>query len=229
MKAMRHLVATVPPEQLRDLEPGVNCLSVPSAAAGSPRTPVLVYSRHGSSVDRACRNRCAHQAGRFVPDLEEAAGQPFKKNLTPTPTRNPKPEKVATVKCTSHGWRLDLATMRYVDPPELRSQEEFELVSFENGGVGLWEGEREEPWRDGAKEALQAAASSFLRLACFSRLHAGPHMVGGRSVRASPRGSSESATSRMHRFWFTQGDALWRWTRGSKAPNPTTERERAHM
>ena len=127
MPSKQHLVATVPPEAVRALEPGVTCMSVPSSGAGA-LTPILIYSRLGGSVDRACRNRCAHQAGRFVPDLED----------------------LTTAKCTSHGWRLHVATMRYLDPPELRNQEEFRLQSCEDGACGLWEEEPEEPWKERA-------------------------------------------------------------------------------
>ncbi|KAK1793645.1 hypothetical protein P4O66_011440 [Electrophorus voltai] len=47
---------------------------------------------------RACRNQCKHQEGKFKKDIEDIDGR--------------------TVRCTKHNWKLNVATMQYLNPPD---------------------------------------------------------------------------------------------------------------
>lgn len=75
---------------------------------------------------RACKNQCKHQGGLFVRDMEDLDG--------------------STVKCTKHTWKLNVATMKYVNPPDSFLQDELEVEVLDDGGVRLVELSPVDPW-----------------------------------------------------------------------------------
>src|SRR5947209_254897 len=70
---------------------------------------IIVY-RDETGLVRACYNRCKHRSGCFGP-----------------PSPNNKEDPPGVVKCANHGWKLDLARMRYVDPLGRLYQPELEV------------------------------------------------------------------------------------------------------
>ncbi|KAM9102567.1 cytidine monophosphate-N-acetylneuraminic acid hydroxylase-like [Sarcophilus harrisii] len=54
---------------------------------------------------RACKNMCKHQGGLFIEDIEDLDGR--------------------SVRCTKHNWKLDVSTMKYINPPDSFCQDEL--------------------------------------------------------------------------------------------------------
>ncbi|MCI4388639.1 hypothetical protein PGIGA_G00088300 [Pangasianodon gigas] len=77
-------------------------------------------------VIRACRNQCKHQGGLFNQDMEDMDGR--------------------TVRCSKHFWKLNMATMEYVNPPDSFKQDELEVVRCEDGGLEFVELDPPDPW-----------------------------------------------------------------------------------
>lgn len=75
---------------------------------------------------RACRNQCKHQGGLFIKDIEDLGGR--------------------TVKCTKHNWKLNVSSMKYVNPPDSFLQDELVVESLEDGGLQLLELCPIDPW-----------------------------------------------------------------------------------
>ncbi|KAL0963070.1 hypothetical protein UPYG_G00349290 [Umbra pygmaea] len=75
---------------------------------------------------KACKNQCKHQGGLFIKDIEDLDGR--------------------TVRCTKHYWKLNVSTMCYVNPPESFTQDEFEVVMTDEGGLKLVEVIVHDPW-----------------------------------------------------------------------------------
>ncbi|MGH0172856.1 UNVERIFIED_CONTAM: hypothetical protein FKN15_064087 [Acipenser sinensis] len=78
-------------------------------------------------VMRACKNQCKHQGGLFVKDIEDL--------------------DESTVRCTKHNWKLNVSTMKYVNPPDCFQQDELVLEPDENGGLLLLELNPPDPWQ----------------------------------------------------------------------------------
>uniref|UniRef100_A0A8C5XZL1 Cytidine monophosphate-N-acetylneuraminic acid hydroxylase n=1 Tax=Microcebus murinus TaxID=30608 RepID=A0A8C5XZL1_MICMU len=75
---------------------------------------------------RACKNMCKHQGGLFIKDIEDLDGR--------------------SVKCTKHNWKLDVSTMKYINPPESFCQDELVVEMDENNGLLLLELNPPNPW-----------------------------------------------------------------------------------
>lgn len=54
---------------------------------------------------KACKNMCKHQGGLFIKDIEDLNGR--------------------SVKCTKHNWKLDVSSMKYINPPGSFCQDEL--------------------------------------------------------------------------------------------------------
>ncbi len=109
---------------------------------------IIVY-RDESGLVRACYNRCKHRSGCFIP-----------------PSSHHPEDRPSVVKCANHGWKLDLAQMRYVDPlgklyqPEL----EVELVPVFGGKtlVHLYENTEPLPWEIDSQERQTLTTGEFM-------------------------------------------------------------------
>ncbi|KAK7878135.1 hypothetical protein WMY93_031216 [Mugilogobius chulae] len=93
----------------------------------------IIYKSEDSY--RACKNQCKHQGGQFVKDIEDLDG--------------------STVKCTKHNWKLNVSTMKYVNPPDSFMQDELEVEVMEDGGLQLVELNPEDPWLSDPRETLE--------------------------------------------------------------------------
>lgn len=92
---------------------------------------VIVY-RNEAGIVRACFNRCKHRSGRFIPPSPHNQGES------------------CVLTCANHGWKLDLAQMRYVEPLGKLYQPELEVEPLPpcNGKtrINLYENNQPLPW-----------------------------------------------------------------------------------
>ncbi|KAL7883026.1 hypothetical protein SRHO_G00006840 [Serrasalmus rhombeus] len=102
----------------RNLKEGINFTK-------SPDGQCFVIYKHQYTI-KACRNQCKHQGGRFIKDIEDMDGR--------------------TVRCTKHYWKLNVANMQYVNPPDSFLQDELEVVQSVDGGLKLLELDPPDPW-----------------------------------------------------------------------------------
>uniref|UniRef100_H3BXM5 Cytidine monophosphate-N-acetylneuraminic acid hydroxylase n=1 Tax=Tetraodon nigroviridis TaxID=99883 RepID=H3BXM5_TETNG len=101
------------------------------------RSPVndksyIIYKNRSSF--KACKNQCKHQGGLFIKDIEDLDGR--------------------TVKCTKHNWKLNLLTMKYINPPDSFIQDELEVELLDDGGLQLVELNPPDPWMADPRECL---------------------------------------------------------------------------
>lgn len=81
---------------------------------------LIVFKQEGTY--RVTRNVCRHQGGSFC----KHGGN--------------------TVECVRHGWILDCGEMRYVNPPGVLAQQEYEVEIRPDGGLLLYAENPPEPW-----------------------------------------------------------------------------------
>ena len=86
MPREQKFIAAIPSSKLSTLVEGCNCVVVNKIA--------LVVNIHSGGI-HVYKNRCAHQGGKFVPDLEDAD----------------------TAVCSRHGWKFNSRTGHYTNPP----------------------------------------------------------------------------------------------------------------
>uniref|UniRef100_A0A3B5QS99 Cytidine monophosphate-N-acetylneuraminic acid hydroxylase n=1 Tax=Xiphophorus maculatus TaxID=8083 RepID=A0A3B5QS99_XIPMA len=84
----------------------------------------IIYKSSGGF--KACKNQCKHQGGLFIQDIEDLDGR--------------------TVKCTKHNWKLNVSSMKYVNPPDSFLQDELEVEMLDDGGMQLVELNPIDPW-----------------------------------------------------------------------------------
>uniref|UniRef100_A0A3B5M7L0 Cytidine monophosphate-N-acetylneuraminic acid hydroxylase n=1 Tax=Xiphophorus couchianus TaxID=32473 RepID=A0A3B5M7L0_9TELE len=84
----------------------------------------IIYKSSGGF--KACKNQCKHQGGLFIQDIEDLDGR--------------------TVKCTKHNWKLNVSSMKYVNPPDSFLQDELEVEMLDDGGMQLVELSPIDPW-----------------------------------------------------------------------------------
>ncbi|XP_036432856.1 LOW QUALITY PROTEIN: cytidine monophosphate-N-acetylneuraminic acid hydroxylase [Colossoma macropomum] len=111
-------VLTLDAPNARNLKEGINFTK------SSDGKCFIIY-KHQDTI-KACRNQCKHQGGRFIKDIEDMDGR--------------------TVRCTKHYWKLNVATMQYVNPPDSFLQDELEVVQSVDGGLKLLELDPPDPW-----------------------------------------------------------------------------------
>uniref|UniRef100_A0A670IC76 Cytidine monophosphate-N-acetylneuraminic acid hydroxylase n=1 Tax=Podarcis muralis TaxID=64176 RepID=A0A670IC76_PODMU len=75
---------------------------------------------------RACKNLCKHQGGLFIKDIEDLTQK--------------------CVRCTKHNWKLDVSTMKYVNPPDSFCQDELVVETGPDNGLVLVELNPPNPW-----------------------------------------------------------------------------------
>ncbi|XP_076153343.1 cytidine monophosphate-N-acetylneuraminic acid hydroxylase-like [Alosa pseudoharengus] len=115
-------VLTLDSEAVGSLKDGINFRRSPADG----KCYIIFKSSEGQL--RACRNQCKHQGGVFIKDIEDMDGR--------------------TVRCTKHYWKLNVATMQYVNPPDSFMQDELEVVWADgpDGGLDLVELNPPDPW-----------------------------------------------------------------------------------
>lgn len=122
------VVLTLDTQSVDSLKDGVNFQKSPEDGKC-----FIIYK--GSSGFKACKNQCKHQGGLFIKDIEDLGGR--------------------TVKCTKHNWKLNVAAMQYVNPPDSFLQDELEVEMLEDGGLQLVELSPEDPWLAEPRESLE--------------------------------------------------------------------------
>jgi len=71
------------------------------------------------SILRVCLNKCRHNGGKFVRDIEDVDNQ--------------------VVKCTRHGWKLNCKSLEYVNPPGCLLQDELFTEKDDSGNIRIYE------------------------------------------------------------------------------------------
>ncbi|KAK2883298.1 cytidine monophosphate-N-acetylneuraminic acid hydroxylase isoform X1 [Channa argus] len=120
-----NVVLTLDPEATGLLKHGINFKKSPQ----NNKSYIIYKSSDGF---RACRNQCKHQGGLFIKDIEDLDNR--------------------TVKCTKHTWKLNVSTMKYVNPPDSFFQDELEVEIRDDGGLQLVELCPTDPWMADARE-----------------------------------------------------------------------------
>uniref|UniRef100_A0A8C1GW57 Cytidine monophosphate-N-acetylneuraminic acid hydroxylase n=1 Tax=Cyprinus carpio TaxID=7962 RepID=A0A8C1GW57_CYPCA len=122
-------------EEVQTLKDGINFKKQPEDGKC-----YIIYK--GKDKMRACRNQCKHQGGLFIKDIEDMDGR--------------------TVRCTKHYWKLNVATMEYVNPPDSFMQDELEAVlSDTDGSLELLELNPPDPWTAEPREAQELHAGEI--------------------------------------------------------------------
>ncbi|KAM9315119.1 LOW QUALITY PROTEIN: cytidine monophosphate-N-acetylneuraminic acid hydroxylase-like [Pholidichthys leucotaenia] len=112
-------------EAVGSLKEGVNFKKNPE----NERCFIIYKGNDGFS---ACKNQCRHQGGLFIKDIEDLDGR--------------------TVKCTKHNWKLNVSTMKYVNPPDSFWQDELVVEMLDDGGLQLVELCPVDPWLTDPRE-----------------------------------------------------------------------------
>ncbi|XP_021116203.1 cytidine monophosphate-N-acetylneuraminic acid hydroxylase isoform X2 [Heterocephalus glaber] len=107
------------PVEVANLKEGINFFRNKSTGKD-----YILYKNKGDL--KACKNLCKHQGGLFIKDIEDLDGR--------------------SVKCTKHNWKLDVSTMKYINPPGSFCQDELVVEMDENNGLLLLELNPPNPW-----------------------------------------------------------------------------------
>ncbi|XP_072042665.1 cytidine monophosphate-N-acetylneuraminic acid hydroxylase-like [Amphiura filiformis] len=132
---------TLSHEETTNLKDGVNFITK------SENEKYVVFKNPDDGELKACRNKCKHQGGTFIKDIEE------------------EPES-CVMKCTKHGWKLDAKTMRYVNPPDSFIQEQLVAEIDDKQQLSLVELRPPQPWQYNSRvpQPLQEGEVKFTYL-----------------------------------------------------------------
>ncbi|KAF7245105.1 Cytidine monophosphate-N-acetylneuraminic acid hydroxylase [Varanus komodoensis] len=119
MEQTTKILLSLTPAEVAVLKEGINFLRNKTDG-----TSYILYKN--ADTLRACRNMCKHQGGLFIKDIED---------LTKT-----------HVRCTKHNWKLDVSTMKYVNPPDSFCQDELVVEPDADNGLMLIELHPPNPW-----------------------------------------------------------------------------------
>ncbi|KAM4523249.1 cytidine monophosphate-N-acetylneuraminic acid hydroxylase isoform 1-T1 [Fundulus diaphanus] len=122
------LVLSLDAKEVDSLKDGVNFRKNPDDG----KCYIIYKSSDGF---KACKNQCKHQGGVFIKDIEDLDGR--------------------TVKCTKHNWKLNISSMKYVNPPDSFLQDELEVEILDDGGMQLVELSPIDPWMTDPREPLE--------------------------------------------------------------------------
>uniref|UniRef100_A0A8C2RVG7 Rieske domain-containing protein n=1 Tax=Capra hircus TaxID=9925 RepID=A0A8C2RVG7_CAPHI len=116
---MAELLLCLSPAEVANLKEGINFVRNKSTG----KDYILYKSK---SLLRACKNMCKHQGGLFIKDIEDLDGR--------------------SVRCTKHNWKLDVSTMKYINPPGSFCQDELVVEESEENELLLLELNPPNPW-----------------------------------------------------------------------------------
>ncbi|XP_030067996.1 LOW QUALITY PROTEIN: cytidine monophosphate-N-acetylneuraminic acid hydroxylase-like [Microcaecilia unicolor] len=105
--------------EVNNLKEGINFLRNKSDGKS------YILYKYGETM-RACKNMCKHQGGLFIKDIEDLSNR--------------------SVRCTKHNWKLDVSTMKYINPPDSFCQEELVIERDEDNTLSLVELKPPNPW-----------------------------------------------------------------------------------
>lgn len=101
----------------------------------------FIVHKDGDNI-KACKNICRHNGGMFVADIEDI--------------------NTSIVKCSYHGWKLDCATMKYVNPPDCLDQEELVISSSSQvGDITASSVIKSLPWMNGEVPKQELGPNEF--------------------------------------------------------------------
>ncbi|CAH2284523.1 cytidine monophosphate-N-acetylneuraminic acid hydroxylase isoform X1 [Pelobates cultripes] len=110
---------------------------------------------------RACKNVCKHQGGTFIKDIEDL--------------------DCRTVRCTKHNWKLDVSSMKYVNPPDSFCQDELVVEKDEADGISLVELSPPNPWDTDPRSPIELEIGevqvTYLTHACMDLKFGDKHMI----------------------------------------------------
>lgn len=109
----------LPSDEVANLKEGINFVRNKET-----KKDYIIYKN--KSRLKACKNLCKHQGGLFIKDIEDLGGR--------------------SVKCTKHNWKLDVSTMKYINPPDSFCQDELVVEMDEDNGLLLLELNPPDPW-----------------------------------------------------------------------------------
>ncbi|XP_053106182.1 cytidine monophosphate-N-acetylneuraminic acid hydroxylase-like isoform X2 [Hemicordylus capensis] len=119
MEQISKILLSLTPPEVAILKEGINFLRNKEEGKS-----YILYK--DTDTLRACKNMCKHQGGLFIKDIEDLTDR--------------------CVRCTKHNWRLDVSTMKYVNPPDSFSQDELVVEMDEANGLMLIELHPPNPW-----------------------------------------------------------------------------------
>ncbi|XP_013006864.1 cytidine monophosphate-N-acetylneuraminic acid hydroxylase isoform X1 [Cavia porcellus] len=119
LKQTTETLLCLSPVEVANLKEGINFFRNKSTGKD-----YILYKSKGHL--KACKNLCKHQGGLFIKDIEDLDGR--------------------SVKCTKHNWKLDVSTMKYINPPGSFCQDELVVEMDENNGLLLLELNPPNPW-----------------------------------------------------------------------------------
>ncbi|KAM9704898.1 cytidine monophosphate-N-acetylneuraminic acid hydroxylase isoform 1-T2 [Menidia menidia] len=122
------VVLSLEAEAVASLKEGINFKK-------NPENGICYIIYKSNNGFKACRNQCKHQGGLFIRDIEDLDGR--------------------NVKCTKHNWKLNVSTMKYVNPPDSFAQDELEIEMLDDGGLQLLELNPLDPWLADPREPLE--------------------------------------------------------------------------
>lgn len=120
----KKVVLSLNVEDISSLKEGVNFKKSP----GDNKCYIIYKSTEGL---RACKNQCKHQGGLFIEDIEDLDGRwdTDMRDYAVLVKVFIKADRLLcshrTVKCTKHNWKLNVSTMKYVNPPDSFLQDEL--------------------------------------------------------------------------------------------------------
>ncbi|XP_063781283.1 cytidine monophosphate-N-acetylneuraminic acid hydroxylase-like [Pseudophryne corroboree] len=134
----------VTPSEVASLKDGINFLK------NKEKGNNFIIFKNGEAL-RACKNLCKHQGGTFIRDIEDLDNR--------------------TVRCTKHNWKLDVSTMKYVNPPDSFCQDELVIERDEENGISLVELNPPNPWETDTRIPMDLEAGelqiTYLTHACM--------------------------------------------------------------
>uniref|UniRef100_H2ZVX4 Cytidine monophosphate-N-acetylneuraminic acid hydroxylase n=1 Tax=Latimeria chalumnae TaxID=7897 RepID=H2ZVX4_LATCH len=120
MEQSKQILLSLSASEVTNLKNGINLLR-------NKETGKAYILYKGEDYIKACKNLCKHQGGLFVKDIEDLDGR--------------------VVRCTKHNWKLDVSTMKYVNPPDSFCQDELVVIEQkENIGLEIVELNPPNPW-----------------------------------------------------------------------------------
>ncbi|XP_071803282.1 cytidine monophosphate-N-acetylneuraminic acid hydroxylase isoform X1 [Asterias amurensis] len=138
MEQEREIVFSLSPEETSELKNGVNLINRSEKEKfviyKDPTAENTVEEPATSHMYKACLNKCKHQGGTFIKDIEDGDN--------------------CILRCTKHGWKLDAKTMRYVNPPDSFSQQQLVPEYNEDGSLDIVELKPPQPWETDKRDPM---------------------------------------------------------------------------
>ncbi|XP_078541833.1 cytidine monophosphate-N-acetylneuraminic acid hydroxylase-like [Lissotriton helveticus] len=148
------ILLSINAEEVSNLKDGINFL------INNEDGKKYVIYKDGDKMS-ACKNLCKHQGGLLIKDIEDLSNR--------------------TLRCTKHNWKLDVSTMKYLNPPDSFCHDELVIERGEDKGLSLVELNPPNPWDADPKvpETLEfeEVQVTYITHACMDLKFGDTHMV----------------------------------------------------